>query len=287
MPPPIDFESSSAVAEFVRTRFAVLHPRASDALLTRLFVDVDAMFSGRHPAYERNTLKYHNFEHTLRASACMAEILEGHGSVEDGIRLEARDFELAIAAVLLHDAGYLKLKSDIAGTGAKYTFCHILRSCAFAASYLPEVGANDAEIDGVLTAINCTGPNSEINRLRFRNGAGRLVGSALATADYLGQLSDPGYPEKLGELFRELKESDDFSNVPPERRMFKSLNDLVCGTPAFWTQVVRPRLDGDFQGLYRLLARPVPAGRNAYLEAIEANLARISRWVDGLRAADG
>lgn len=287
MPSPIDFESSLAVAEFVRTRFAVLHPGASDRLLSRLYGDIDVMFSGRHPAYERNALGYHNLEHTLRASACMAELLEGHGSVDDGVRLEARDFELAIAAVLLHDAGYLKLKSDTSGSGAKYTFCHILRSCAFAASYLPGVGVNDAEIDGVITAINCTGPNSEISRLRFRNPAGRFVGSALATADYLGQLADPSYPEKLGELFRELKESDDFSNVPPERRLFKSPNDLLCRTPAFWTQVVRPKLEGDFQGVYRFLARPAPTGRNAYLESIEANLARISRWVDGLRAADG
>ena len=287
MPPPIDFESSPAVAEFVRARFAVLHPGASDRLLGRLFQDVEIMFSGRHPAYERNTLRYHNLEHTLRASACMAELFEGHGSADDGLHLDARDFELAIAAVLLHDAGYLKLKSDTAGTGAKYTFCHILRSCAFAASYLPEIGINDSEIDVVLTAINCTGPNSEIGRLRFRNPAGRFVGNALATADYLGQLADPKYPEKLGELFRELNESDDFSNVAPERRLFKSPNDLVCRTPSFWTRVVLPRLEGDFQGVYRLLARPVPKGRNSYLEAIEANLARISRWVDGLRAADG
>jgi hypothetical protein len=287
MVPNVDFESSFAVADFVRARFAALHPEASGALLTRLFTDVEALFAGRHPAYERNTLGYHNLRHTLMATACMAELLEGQRAEADGIRLEARDFELAIAGVLLHDAGYLKLKSDTAGTGAKYTYCHILRSCAFAASYLPEIGANDLEVDDVLTAINCTGPDSEIGRLRFRSPANRLVGSALATADYLGQLSDPDYPDKLGELFCELKESDDFSNVPVERRVFRSLTDLICRTPAFWTKVVRPKLESDFQGVYRYLARPFPSGRNAYLEAIEANVARINLMIEGIKSSDG
>jgi hypothetical protein len=287
MLPPVDFESSSAVADFVRSRFVRLYPGASDALLMRLFREVDAMFGGRHPAYDRNTLGYHNLEHTLRATGCMAELLEGQRAAEDGLRLEARDFELSIAAVLLHDSGYLKLKSDTEGTGAKYTFCHILRSCAFAASYLPEVGATELEIDGVLTAINCTGPNSDLGRLRFRNPAGRLLGSALATADYLGQLSDPEYPQKLGELYRELKESDDFAHVPPERRLFRSTDDLVGRTPAFWAKVVRPKLETEFQGVYRYLDEPRAGGGNAYLEAVEANMDRIARRVDGLQAVDG
>ena len=48
-------------------------------------------------------------------------------------KLNPRLFELAVAAVLLHDSGYLKLRSDNVGTGAKYTYCHVLRSCSFAA----------------------------------------------------------------------------------------------------------------------------------------------------------
>ncbi len=287
MLPQVEFENSFAVGDFVCAKFEALYPGASNALLKRLFGDIDAMFAGRNPAYERNNLGYHDLRHTLMATTCMAELLEGEQAAADGIRLEARDFELAIAAVLLHDAGYLKLKSDAGGTGAKYTYCHIPRSCAFAASYLPEVGANQAEVDGVLMAINCTGPNSEIGRLNFRNPVGRLVGCALATADYLGQLSDPNYPDKLGELYREFLESDEFSKVPPESRAFKSLNDLVRRTPGFWTHFVRPKLENDFQSVYRFLARPYPAGRNSYLEAIEANLARVARQIEAMEPAHG
>jgi len=262
-----------------------MHPSASDAWLARVFADVDALFAGRNPDYAPIDLRYHNLRHTLMVTVCMADLLEGHHSAGDDEPLKARDFELAIASVLLHDAGYMKLKSDTRGTGAKYTYCHILRSCAFAASYLPEVGATEAEIENVVSAINCTGPHSEISRLRFRDPASRIVGCALATADYLGQLSDPLYPDKLGELYLEFCESDDFSHVPPEGRAFKSANDLISRTPGFWRNFVKPKLENDFQGVYHFLARPIRSGHNAYIEAVEANFAKIETRIAAIKAA--
>jgi len=285
MLPAVDFENTSAVAAFVRAKFEAIYPEASDAWLQQLFNDIDALFTGRHPAYAKNDLRYHNLRHTLMAVVCMAVLLEGRHLARDGVPLKARDFELGIAGVLLHDSGYLKLKSDTGGTGAKYTFCHILRSCAFAASFLPELGATDVEVESVLSAINCTGPNSEISRLRFRDPVSRVVGCALATADYLGQLSDPQYPQKLGDLFREFRESDDFTHVPLERRVFRSENDLICRTPGFWSNFVKPKLESDFQAVYRYLARPFPSGRNEYLAAVDANLATIDRLIAAIRAA--
>ena len=187
----------------------------------------------------------------------MAELLEGHGSVDDGVRLEARDFELAIAAVLLHDAGYLKLKSDTAGTGAKYTFCHILRSCAFAASYLPGVGVNDAEIDGVISAINCTGPNSEISRLRFREpgrdgrgvrpGDGRLprtAGRSPATRRNSESCSASSRNRTIS------------ANVPPERRLFKSPRRSALPNAGFLDPSLSARSLSEISGR---LSLPCPA----------------------------
>ena len=167
MLPPINFDDTPAVSEFVRCKFRGLYAEGNDAWLGRLFADVDDMFNGRSQDYAAVDLKYHNLRHTLMATVCMALILEGQHLAPSpiGALLTSRDFELAIAAVLLHDSGYLKLKSDPSGTGAKYTYCHIIRSCAFAASYLPTVGANDSDVDSVVAAINCTGPNSDINWL--------------------------------------------------------------------------------------------------------------------------
>jgi hypothetical protein len=281
MLPPVNFDESAAVSEFVRSKFRALYADANDAWLAKLFLDVDAMFNGRSQDYAAVDLKYHNLRHTLMATVCMAMILEGQNMAPSpiGALLTSRDFELAIAAVLLHDTGYLKLKSDPDGTGAKYTYCHIVRSCAFAASYLPLVGADASDVDGVIAAINCTGPSSDINWLKFRDPVSRLVGCALATSDYLGQLSDPDYAGKLGHLYAEFRESDEFVHVAPEKRMFKSADDLIRRTPGFWINFVRPKLDRDFQGVYRFLERPIGSGKNGYLEAVDANFAEISRRI--------
>lgn len=287
MLPIVDHDSTLSVSAFVREKFSVMFPGVSDAPLRRMFADIDALFNGRDPAYNAVGLHYHNLSHTLMATVCMAELLEGRHAAVDGDRLNSRDFELAIAGVLLHDTGYAKLKSDVRGTGAKYTFCHILRSCAYAASYLPQMGATDLEIENVLAAINCTGPNCEISRLRFRDPVSKTVGCALATADYLGQLADPRYPDKLGHLYAEFCESDDFANVPRERRAYKSEADLVRRTPAFWHRFVRPKLESDFQAVYRFLERPYGSGLNGYLSAVEANFARIEARIENLGAVVG
>ncbi|HEY5080165.1 MAG TPA: HD domain-containing protein [Opitutaceae bacterium] len=275
MLPAVDFDNTASVAAFVQAKYAAMFEVPASKWLDGVFSDIDDLFAGRSPAYAAIDLHYHNLRHTLMATVCMAMLLEGrHISGADG-RLKARDFELAIAAVLLHDTGYIKLKGDTAGTGAKYTFCHILRSCAYAASYLAQEGVTDVEIENVLSAIDCTGPLCEIGRLRFRDQVGRFVGCALATSDYIGQLADPLYPDKLGELYLEFRESDDFSNVPVERRLFKSEADLVVQTPDFWHKFVKPKLEKDFQAVYRYLARPVLSGRNDYMDAVEANFAKI------------
>jgi hypothetical protein len=287
MLPDVDFDNPSAVAEFVRAKFAALYPAADQALLRRLFDDVESLFAGRDPGYAAIDLRYHNLRHTLMATVCMTLIMEGWRADAAGGELTARDFELGIAGVLLHDSGYLKSRTDTAGTGAKYTFCHIARSCAFAAAFLPRIGASDAEVENVLSAINCTGPNSEISRLRFRDQVSRTVGCSLATADYLAQLADPQYPDKLGELYAEFCESDDFADVPPEKRTFKSEKDLLCRTPGFWEHFVKPKLKGDFQGVYHFLERPFSPGRNAYLEAIDENIAVIGRRAAALRSSGG
>ncbi|ACB76360.1 hypothetical protein [Opitutus terrae] len=273
--PPVDTKNPAAVAAFVEARFLAHFPGESPARLRQMFRDVEALFTGRHPDYGPIDLRYHDLEHTLQASVCLALLLEGCRQAGETDAITARRFEFAIAAALLHDSGYLKLRSDSAGTGAKYTYCHVLRSCAFAASYLPVLGATEAEIAGVLGAINCTGPAQEAHGLHFSNATERFIGCALATADYLGQMAALDYPDELEILYAEFSESDDYLHVPPAQRAFASPEDLIARTPAFWRKVVRPKLDDEFLGAHRYLATPYPNGRNAYLEAVERNITLI------------
>jgi len=277
MLPPVETKDATAVASFVIEKFARMYPRAGLSWLTAVFRDVQDVFEGKHPDYAAIDLHYHNFEHTLQATACLTLLLEGRHDAAVAPRITPRLFELAISAVLLHDTGYLKLRSDRVGSGAKYTFFHVLRSCCFAASYLPTLGANDHEIDIVIGAITCTGPTREINHVHFRDPIGRVIGNALATADYLGQMADPDYPNRLEILFNEFREADDFLHVPRARRAFKSAADLIERTPAFWRKFVLRKLEVDCQAMYRFLARPYAHGANPYLEAVEKNIAEITR----------
>jgi hypothetical protein len=275
--PPVDTKNPSAVTTLVRTIFLGLFPGAIPTFLDRAFQEVELLFAGRHPGYQAIDLRYHDFEHTLQATVCLALLLEGAQQSGEIEKLTPRQYELAIAAALLHDSGYLKVRTDEGGTGAKYTLTHVLRSCAFAASYLPTLGVNEKEIAGVLGAINCTGANNEIGRLKFDDPTDVFIGCALATADLLGQMAAPDYPHKLEVLYGEFRESDEFVAVPRDRRRFKSPQDLVLKTPHFWTQVIRPRLDQDFKAVYRFLARPYPGGPNEYLDAVERNIAIVRR----------
>ena len=48
----------------------------------------------------------------------------------------------------------------------------------------------------------------------------------------------------------------------------------MAKTSGFWRDFALPKLDRDYQGVYRVLAQP--DGHNPYLAAVESNLARIA-----------
>jgi len=273
----IDTKDPRAVEELVAGKYKAMFPRGRIGHLARLFADTTRLFTGGHPDFLENNLKYHDYEHTLQATVCMTYLLEGRHAAAVLPRLTARQFVLAISSALLHDCGYLKINSDTKGTGAKYTFVHVLRSCAYAASYLPRIGANEFEIEGVLAAISCTGPTSNIAELSFHNPIERTIGCVLSTSDYLGQMAAVDYADELEFLFAEFDESYDFFHTPKEKRPFESAEDLQRRTPLFWRNIVLPKLENEYQAVYRFLARPGPHGTNLYLESVERNIAKIKR----------
>ncbi len=230
------------------------------------------LFRGEVWSYQPINLRYHDFAHTLQATYCYLDLVTGQ-QADSAPRLAPREVELGLAAILLHDSGYLVTAGDTSGTGAKYTYCHEIRSCGLAASLLPPLGCRPDEVDMVVGAIRCTGINGNPSNVNFRSANARLVGCMIATADYLGQMAAPEYPEKLPYLFHEFAEADAFSNIPPERRTFSSPEAMLAATPTFWAKFVRPKLDEDFSSVYRFLC---PAGQpeaNPYFDAIERNIA--------------
>ena len=276
MPLSTDTTNATNVAETTQRLLVDLFPGAKDETLRRLFSLTDRIFTGQHHDFQAVDLKYHDYRHTLQVTVCTTDLLAGHlANAEPKPALTPRHFELSVAAALMHDTGYLKSPADHVGTGAKYTYCHVLRSCAIAASYLPACGFNLVEIDVVLGAIRRTSPAPAGTVPRYRNIEDHFIACVVASSDYLAQMAAEDYPDELGILYDEFTESDDFIGTPAANRVFKSAADLALRTPKFWEKGVKPKLEKDFGGVCHLIDEP--DGANTFIDAIEQNLAIITQ----------
>lgn len=261
------------VGDLVPVRVEALRLGFADKFTESAIALVDGLFAGRVWNYQPIDVRYHDLAHTAQASRCYLAQVEGYLRAED-LNTVPRELELGLAAILFHDTGFLKARGDDAGTGAKYTHSHVLRSSALAASLLPTLGLARAEIDDTAGMIRCTGLGGRPDKSTFNSELSRLAAGMVATADFLGQMAAPDYVEKLPLLFAEFEEADDFSHVPKANRMFASARALVAGTAGFWQNFVRPRLENEFFGAYRYLDSAAPSRRNPYLDAVERNVAR-------------
>ncbi|MGJ8644948.1 MAG: hypothetical protein ACSHX9_16205 [Luteolibacter sp.] len=263
------------MSEAVKAAFSVIGAEASFPLLDQLFSDVTGMFKGEYAGYQAIDMDYHNYEHTLQAAVCMIHLLHGRSLTADQPVLLARDWELSVMAVLLHDAGLLKEVGDDSGTGAKYTFVHEMRSCEFAKKYLPGLGVTASEIEDVCSAIICTGPRSKISEVTFQREESRHMAYLLVTADYLAQMSAADYLDKLPKLFLEFQEAFELAEIPLEDRPYQSLRELLEKSPGFWYSYVQPLLRNEAGGVYKYLS--VVGQSNIYLDAVEANMEELGR----------
>ena len=262
------------VRDEAKVHLRQMSPAASPTLIDEVSALVESMFEGRHPDYQRVDLRYHNLQHTVLATQCFVDLGSGLARRGSDFGFGPREFTLGYVAIMLHDSGYLKTRDDVAGTGAKYTTTHVQRSCALAGAVLPGLGCSPEEIEGVQNAIRCTGLTSKIDQIAFRSVSQRMIGCMVVTADYLGQMADPDYPDKLPSLYLEFEEANDFNGVPLDQRPFKSAKDLMVKTPGFWNDFAFPKLEREYEGVYHWLA--LPDGSNPYLRAVENNLAVIA-----------
>ncbi len=273
---PVATKEPAAVAVVVQAAYLNAVPEGDRMFVPRIFSWAIDSFTGGLDDYQPIDVKYHDFEHTLQATLCLARLLAGRHLAQIQPVLPRQLFELALLAALLHDSGYLKKKGDAEGTGAKYTVIHVHRSAVFAAELLAKKGYAAPEIKAVQNMILCTGINAPLDAIPFQSHLEKIAGFALGSADLLGQMAAEDYVDKLPLLFAEFAEAarhnqDKKSFVS----MFSSAADLRQKTPGFWEDYARRKLEQDFGGLYRFLNDPYPSGPNEYMQRIEANMARL------------
>ncbi|MBW1789342.1 MAG: hypothetical protein JRK53_22450 [Deltaproteobacteria bacterium] len=253
-------------------------PGMSTSNIQSVLEDMLALFGGQFEGYHACDTGYHDLSHTLLLIPSFCKLALGLSEKYPG-SINPHQVELGVIAVLLHDTGYLREKSDKSGTGGKYTFRHIDRSVDFGKRYLLSLGYGPGDLDCVEQMIRCTGVNVDPAELVYSTAGCRLLGYALGTADLLAQMADPEYDEKLCYLYNEFKEAYDFEGQENLKEMnvmqFKSLEDLIDKTPGFFEHVVMVRFKA-MDSAYQLLDDP-KTGVNPYMEKIKENIAKIMK----------
>ncbi len=274
--PAVDTRDLKAVESEVEAIFTTLFPQADKQFIHEAFGWSGQWFSGDYPGYLPIDARYHDLEHTLQGTLALARLLRGRHFAGVPPALTPMAFELGLFAILMHDTGYLKRENDTEGTGAKYTTTHVRRSGEFARNFLAKKGFSASDTLSVQNMIRCTGVNVDLNAIPFGSELDRIVGFALGTADLLGQMAAPDYVEKLPVLYLEFAEAARYTGGDsPKAIAFNSPEELMRNTPAFWRNYVLPKIEKDFGGLYRFLSDPYPDGPNFYVEAVEANIAKL------------
>jgi hypothetical protein len=274
----IDFSGPADVCSLVRERCRYMFGAQGDAYIDEYLEAIEDLFMGRHPAYQPMDTAYHDISHTLQATLCLAELLCNRQQENAEPPIGPEDFKRTLVAILFHDIGYLKTLDDTEGTGAKYTHVHEKRSCRVVEDYLLERGWQADDIVFVQNLISATGPRADLTTIAFRTDIERAMGQAVCTADYVGQMSDPQYPEKLEVLFQEFEECFRYQELPRSEWPFASYEGLLRGTPGFWGSFVHYKMNVECGRVWEYLEHPF-IGENPYLLAIERNMSIIGRSI--------
>lgn len=280
MYPTVVTRDPTAVEAEVQAAYLGIFPKGDALFVPRVFGWAIECFTGGYKDYQAVDARYHDFEHTLQGTLCMARLLYARHRANGRPQLTERMFHLGLLAILLHDTGYLKKRGDNEGTGAKYTVTHVDRSAAFATELLTEKKFSPEDTKAVQNMIHCTGVDAALSVIPFQDELEKIVGHALGTADLLGQMAADDYVEKLPVLYSEFAEAVKHSRDKPHFiSMFSSASDLMQKTPTFWEKYVQVKLNRDFSGVYRFLNEPYPDGPNEYLGRIEANMKKLRNAV--------
>jgi hypothetical protein len=269
-------QSYLATSELVHHALREAFGETKASLSNRLITFAFDLYHGKNPDFQPCDTAFHDFDHTMQATAAVADLLAAHGKTPIIARLNLRDWELSLAAAILHDTGYLKRRNDAAiGSGAKYSAIHVGRSCFHAWDLLPPFGFTRDEIRQIQNAICATAISVSMEEIPFRDPREWLIGAIVATGDMLGQMAAEDYPERLAGLYLEFREATVYSRLQKASfAIHKNLLDLLEGTEKFYTGYVTRMLAEEWKSIYRILDDP--DGKNRYIDQIRRNISRVN-----------
>ena len=103
--PAVDTRDLAAVEAEVAGIFVSLFPEADSSFISRAFGWAEQWFTGNYPGYQAIDARYHDLEHTLQGTLCLARLLRGRHYAGANPVLTPVMFELGLLAILAHDTG--------------------------------------------------------------------------------------------------------------------------------------------------------------------------------------
>ena len=281
----VQVSNPSSVRDAVHKLFSQAFPGASFDKLWLAFYDFERLFTGRFPGYRGCDTTYHDVQHTLDMTLALARLVTGYErSVEPGDRLGPRRAQMAIVTSLFHDSGYIRheVRDKDFSNGAQFTLYHVSRSADFLRRYLPELGmARDVGVSSMI--VHFTGYELDLDQIELDDPRDIICGHLIGTADLMAQMADRCYLEKCRDrLYKEFVVGGiAVENARPGEYQvrYKSGNDLLRKTPAFYQQVMRDRLHRKFNRSYRYI-EVLYDGQNPYIDAIRNNIAHLVRVIE-------
>lgn len=281
----VQVSNPAAVRDAVQALYAETFPGMSFDKLWLAFYDFERLFTGRFPGYHGCDTTYHDMQHTLDMTLALARLVVGYErSVEPSDRLGPRRAQMALITSLFHDAGYIRhqTRDEDFANGAEFTLYHVSRSADFLRRYLPELGlASDVGVSSMI--VHFTGYELELDNIELDDPRDIICGHLIGTADMVAQMADRCYLEKCRDrLYKEFVVGGvAVENATPGEYMvrYKSGNDLLVKTPAFYQQVMRDRLNTKFNRAYRYI-EVLYGGQNPYIDAIRNNITHLVRVLE-------
>lgn len=261
----LDLRDNNAIIKEVQFTTSLINPQFDFRYLNQAFRDVEKLFRGHYPGFQKCNTNYHDFRHTMLVLLALARLL--HGAFLQGIKFTDKEINLGLISALMHDTGYIQADDDNAGTGAKYTLVHIKRSIMFVQDYYAHEKYFREDLENFADILNCTGLSVDIKKITFSSANIEIIGKILGTADLLGQMADRLYLEKLIPLFHEFEEG--------KVSGFDGELDLLKKTTNFY-DIARTRLEKDLGNVNRHMVNHFRERwnieKNLYAEAIEKNI---------------
>jgi len=237
-------------------------------LLENGIADLARAFRGDYAGLLRCDSHYHDLRHAFDSGLAMARLIRGQAIATPREAPEYINSEHALLGVLLalyHDIGLLRRTDETHLLGAQLTPVHEARGVEFMRNYLSRTPlahlAAKAELI-MITRLDWHMP-PDIPLLN------RAIASLLGTADIMSQMADRAYLEKCRDfLFAEFCACG-LAGAPG--RPYPSPTILLEKTPAFYTNLMRPRMQVEYRSADRYMK--IHFGDECpYAASIERNL---------------